>query len=141
MCLIFAPDSAPQTTPGTSENRPTLDATPAARERGPAAVTGREYDRDMRIRFTAEIYEWTARRNWFFVDVPPELGADISDQPRMPRGFGSARVVATVGGTTWSTSIFPLGETYVLPLKKAVLKAEGIGEGDEIEVDLDVLDG
>lgn len=104
-------------------------------------VTGRGYDREMRIRFTAEIYEWTARRNWFFIDVPPELGADISDQPRMPRGFGSVRVVATVGGTTWSTSIFPLGETYVLPLKKAVLKAENIGEGDEIEVDLDVLDG
>ena len=68
-------------------------------------------------------------------------GADISDQPRMPRGFDSVRVVATVGGTTWSTSIFPVGDTYALPLKKAVLKAESIGEGDEIEVDLDVLDG
>ncbi|MBM7829388.1 hypothetical protein JOE59_000093 [Agromyces cerinus] len=95
----------------------------------------------MRIRFTAEIYEWTARRNWFFVDVPAEPSADISDQPRMPRGFDSVRVIATVGGTTWSTSIFPGGETYALPLKKAVLKAEGIGEGDEIVVDLEVLDG
>ena len=104
-------------------------------------VTGRGYDRDMRIRFSAGIYEWTARRNWFFVDVPPEHAADIADRPRMPRGFGSVRVVATVGGTTWSTSIFPLGETYVLPLKKAVLKAEGISEGDEIEVEIDVLDG
>ena len=95
----------------------------------------------MRIRFTAEIYEWSARRNWFFVDVPPEPSADIADQPRMPRGFDSVRVTATVGRTTWTTSIFPGGGTYALPLKRAVLKAEAIGLGDEIEVDLDVHDG
>ncbi|WP_022888579.1 DUF1905 domain-containing protein [Agromyces italicus] len=94
----------------------------------------------MRVDFTAVIYEWSARRNWFFVDVPPEPSADISDRPRMPRGFDSARVTATVGGTTWSTSIFPLGGTYALPLKRAVLKAEQIGEGDEIEVELIVHD-
>lgn len=95
----------------------------------------------MRIRFDAEIYEWQARRNWFFVDVPPEPSADIGDRPRMPRGFGAVRVTATVGATTWSTSIFPSGEVYVLPLKRAVLVAEGIGEGDAIEVRLDVHDG
>lgn len=95
----------------------------------------------MRFHFTAEIYEWTARKNWFFVDVPPEPAADIADQPRMPRGFNSVRVVVTVGSTTWKTSIFPSGEVYVLPIKRAVLKAEDIGEGDEIAVDLDVLDG
>ena len=95
----------------------------------------------MRIRFTASIYEWTARRNWFFVDVPPEPSADIADQPRMPRGFDSVRVTATVGATTWNTSIFPGGDTYALPLKAAVLKAEGIALGDEILVDLDVHDG
>ena len=80
-------------------------------------------------------------QEWFFVDVPPELSAEIADRPRMPRGFNSVRVVATVGSTTWSTSIFPGGDTHALPLKKAVLTAEGIGLGDEIEVDLDVLDG
>jgi Domain of unknown function (DUF1905) len=95
----------------------------------------------MRIRFSAEIYEWSARRNWFFVDVPPEPSADIADQPRMPRGFDSVRVTATVGGTTWNTSIFPSADTYALPLKKAVLNAEGIGLGDEIAVELEVHDG
>lgn len=95
----------------------------------------------MRVDFTAVIYEWTSRRNWFFVDVPAEPSADISDRPRMPRGFDSVRVTATVGGTTWDTSIFPGGGTYALPLKRAVLKAEQIGEGDEIEVSLIVHDG
>jgi hypothetical protein len=95
----------------------------------------------MRIRFTAEVYEWSARRNWFFVDVPPEPSADIADQPRMPRGFNSVRVTATIGGTTWDTSIFPSAESYALPLKRAVLKAEDIAQGDEIDVEVDVHDG
>lgn len=103
--------------------------------RDPRPATG------IRVAFTAEIYEWASRRNWFFVDVPPEPSSDISDRPRMPRGFNSARVTATVGGTTWSTSIFPSGDTYALPLKRAVLEAEQIGEGDVIEVRLTVHDG
>ncbi|HEY1105786.1 DUF1905 domain-containing protein [Agromyces endophyticus] len=90
--------------------------------------------------FSAEIYEWASRRNWFFVDVPPEPSADIADRPRMPRGFGSAPVTVTVGETTWRTSIFPSGDTYALPLKRAVLDAEAIGEGDVIEVRLVVHD-
>jgi len=74
----------------------------------------------MRIRFAAEVYEWSARRNWFFVDVPPEPSADITDQPRMPRGFDSIRVTATVGGTTWNASIFPSADTCALPLKRVL---------------------
>ncbi|GGR13379.1 DUF1905 domain-containing protein [Agromyces mediolanus] len=95
----------------------------------------------MRIRFEAEIYEWEARRNWFFVDVPPEPSADISEQPRMPRGFGAVKVTVSLGGSTWSTSIFPSGGVYVLPLKRAVLRAEQVGEGDTVLVSLDVHDG
>jgi hypothetical protein len=95
----------------------------------------------MRIRFTAEVYEWAARRNWFFVDVPPEPSADIADRPRMPRGFGAVRVTVSIGSTRWGTSIFPMGDHYVLPLKKAVLVAEDLGEGDEAEVSLEVHDG
>lgn len=95
----------------------------------------------MRIRFTAEVYEWRARPNWFFVDVPPEPSADIAERPRLPRGFGAVRVTATLGGTTWTTSIFPGGETYALPLKAAVLRAERVGEGDVVELELEVHDG
>ncbi|QTX03449.1 DUF1905 domain-containing protein [Agromyces archimandritae] len=95
----------------------------------------------MRIRFTAEVYEWAARPNWFFVDVPSEPSADIADRPRMPRGFGAVRVTATIGATTWSTSIFPGGETYALPLKRAVLRAEGLEAGSTARVELEVHDG
>lgn len=96
----------------------------------------------MRFRFTAPLWEWSAQGGWFFVTVPEEHGDDIREVPRMPRGFGSVRVRVTIGGSTWSTSVFPDSKrsSYVLPVKKAVRTAEGIGAGDDVEVALEVLD-
>ena len=57
------------------------------------------------------------------------------------RGFGGVRVDATIGATTWRTSIFPqTGDMYVLPLKRAVREAEGIDPGAIVRVGLFVLD-
>ncbi|WP_353826405.1 DUF1905 domain-containing protein [Agromyces sp. SYSU T0242] len=92
--------------------------------------------------FTATVYRWQDRPadTWFFVDVPEEPSADIRERPRPRRGFGSIRVAATIGGTTWRTSIFPGAERYALPLKKAVRDAEGIGPGDAVEVSIECLE-
>jgi hypothetical protein len=52
------------------------------------------------------------------------------------------RVTATIGGTVWKTSIFPDAKAgvYVLPLKKAVRKAEKVEAGDTatVKVELDL---
>lgn len=98
--------------------------------------------RDMRFRFTAALWEWNAQGGWFFVTLPDEAASDIREVPRMPRGFGSVRVRVTVGGSTWSTSVFPDSKSgsYVLPVKKSVRTAEAIDDGDDIEVALEVLD-
>jgi hypothetical protein len=94
------------------------------------------------FRFTSPVYRWAERAtdSWYFVDVPEEQSDEIRDRPRMPRGFGSVRVRATIGGTTWQTSIFPGRERYALPLKKAVRTAEDLEEGDEVEVVVETLD-
>jgi hypothetical protein len=58
----------------------------------------------------------------------------------VPRGFGSVRVTATIGATTWKTSIFPGSSgQYALPIKKAVRKAEALDVGDTatVRVELD----
>ncbi|KQM81384.1 DUF1905 domain-containing protein [Agromyces sp. Leaf222] len=96
----------------------------------------------MRFEFTAPLWEWTARAEWYFVTVPDEASADIREIPRPPRGFGSVRVRASVGGSTWTTSIFPDSSVgcYVLPVKKAVRVAEGLQEGGDVGVALTVLD-
>ena len=96
----------------------------------------------MRFRFSAPLWEWSAQGGWFFVTLPEAASDDIREVPRMPRGFGSVRVRVTVGGSTWTTSVFPDSKqgSYVLPLKKAVRTAEGIEEGDDVDVALEGLD-
>ena len=57
-----------------------------------------------------------------------------------PRRFGSVKVEATIGGVTWRTSVFPLNSGgYLLPLKAEVRRKAGIGAGDEVTVELDLL--
>ena len=97
----------------------------------------------MIVEFEGEIFRWDARDDaaWFFTALPPELSADIREIPRPPRGFGSVRVRARVGGSDWSTSIFPGSDgVYVLPLKKKVRDAEGLVGGGPVSVRLEVLD-
>jgi hypothetical protein len=54
--------------------------------------------------------------------------------------FGSAKVVATIGATTWSNAVFPdkASGSWSMPVKKVVCVAEGLGEGDSLSVRIDV---
>jgi hypothetical protein len=55
------------------------------------------------------------------------------------RGWGSLKVVAVIGATRWGTSIFPGNEaSWLLPVKAAVRKAEGVAEGDRVTVTLEI---
>lgn len=97
------------------------------------------------IEFDSDVFRWAAREDsaWFFTAVPPELSEEIREIPRPYRGFGSVRVRARVGGSEWTTSIFPSSDSgsYVLPLKKAVRDAEELVDGGPVTVRLEVLDG
>ncbi|MFD6267919.1 DUF1905 domain-containing protein [Nocardia asteroides] len=88
--------------------------------------------------FTAEVWQAPAG-TWHFVALPEPVADEIADRhPRSGPGFGAVPVTVTVGGTTWSTSLFPdkARGTYVLPMKKPVLRAEGLEAGDRAGVRL-----
>jgi hypothetical protein len=92
--------------------------------------------------FDAELWEHDGEGSWHFVSVPLELSEDIRARcAHVARGFGSLRVSARVGGTSWTTSVFPssTGE-YQLPVKKQVRRAERLEAGDVVEVALELLD-
>ena len=56
------------------------------------------------------------------------------------RGFGSVKVTVRVGETSWKTSLFPVKTGgWFLPIKKPVRLAEGLAEGEEVEVELELL--
>lgn len=78
--------------------------------------------------------------SWYFFTLPARIAREIrlvdAGPPR--RGFGSLRVAATIGATTWETSIFPsAGDgSFLLPVKAAVREAEGLQEGKQVKLRL-----
>ncbi len=96
----------------------------------------------MRWWFTAALFRWDSEgASWRFIRVPGDLADDIRIVAET-RGFGSIKVAATVGGTSWSTSLFPekATDSYVLPVKQQVRNAEGLDDGDLVTVELILAD-
>ncbi len=88
----------------------------------------------------ATLWRWqsaTAPGIWFFLTIEGEdadairLAALTGQWQDGRRGFGSARVTATIGDTVWETSVFPHKSSsgWLLPVKASVRKAEGLAEG------------
>jgi hypothetical protein len=95
--------------------------------------------------FETELWLWSAKEgdSWVFVTVPEDVSDEIRDRAGPPRGFGSVRVEATIGATTWRTSVFPNSKeqgTFALPVKKAVRRSEDLEVGDTAAVRLQVID-
>lgn len=100
-----------------------------------------------RLVHTGTLWRWTGggAAAWFFLTIGGEAGEALSATALMrrveglSRGFGSLKVQAAIGDSHFSTSVFPSkGEGWLLPVKASVRKAEGIGEGDAVEVQLEL---
>ena len=98
---------------------------------------------------TGPLWRWTtpsAAAAWHFVTIDGAAGEELSGTAILrrlegnARGFGSIKLTATIGETTFKTSVFPSKEQggWLLPVKASVRKAEGLGEGDMVEVMLEV---
>jgi hypothetical protein len=91
----------------------------------------------------AKLWLWHSdKTSWHFISVPQKVAEEIRLVDAGPKrvGFGSLKVQATIGETTWSTSIFPSAEhkTYVLPVKASVRKAEDLVVDKMVKVKLEV---
>jgi hypothetical protein len=99
----------------------------------------------VKVEFESELWVWDARRDetWTFVSLPVDASEEIRARAGgLRRGFGSLRVRATVGGSSWTTSVFPDSgrNAYVLPVKRAIRAAEALTEGDVTAVTVELLD-
>ncbi|WP_035865624.1 DUF1905 domain-containing protein [Cryptosporangium arvum] len=99
----------------------------------------------MIVTFDAELWIWEARRDesWTFVSLPEDASDDIRDLTAgLERGFGSVRVRARIGLSTWTTSIFPDRKrgAYVLPVKRAIRTAQSLEAGDTTTVEVELID-
>lgn len=93
----------------------------------------------MTIAFSAEIWYWRGPAPFYFVTVPDKESTQIKEIVSLVTyGWGMVPVVARVGKTEFKTALWPKDGRYILPLKDAVRKAEGLEEGDTIAAELDI---
>lgn len=54
------------------------------------------------------------------------------------RGFGSIKVTARIGETSWKTSVFPQNKQseWILLVSKKVMKLEGLAADDQLTVEV-----
>lgn len=102
------------------------------------------------VRFSAPLQIWTNEAENSavgFVILPADAAEQVAGHELMRgmelgkrRGFGSVKVTARVGGSTWDTSVFPQKgrESWFMAVKVGVRRAEGIEEGDLVEIELEL---
>jgi hypothetical protein len=93
----------------------------------------------MNTNFSGELWRWGGGSSWYFVTLPKDLSDVLaSAKNSVPRGFGSVRVAAKVGGSEWHTSVFPDSRSgcYIMPVKKQIRRAEMLEECDRIDVSM-----
>lgn len=97
--------------------------------------------------FTGPMWLWRGQAKdgtpsktaWHFLTIDGDVAEAIrAAAPGRTAAWGSVYVQATIGATEWRTSVFPSRNVsgYLLPVKASVRKAEGLGEGDVVTVQL-----
>ena len=94
-------------------------------------------------RFTASVWKSPGESGWHFLTVPFDIADEIDEISASSRnGFGSVRVEATIGTTTWQTSLFPdsTRRSFLLPVKQGVRASQGVDTGDQVAVSLRLVE-
>lgn len=87
------------------------------------------------ISFSGEIVHWAGRDPASLPRSHGSIVAEIHYAARHgSRGWGRVPVEARIGGTGFTTSLFPRDDTYMLPVKVAVQRAGSVGPGDRVAV-------
>ncbi|MFF8865050.1 DUF1905 domain-containing protein [Streptomyces sp. NPDC015139] len=93
----------------------------------------------MELAFAGPVIEWRGPSPYYFVAVPDPEAADIREVAAMATyGWGVIPVEARIGAITFTTSLFPKDDGYLLPLKNAVRTPQGLAVGDDVAVEMTV---
>jgi len=98
-------------------------------------VSGRFYSDSVDLTISGEIWHWRGPAPFHFVTVPDDEAAALESVSGMVTyGWGMIPVTAQIGDTEWTTSLFPKDGGYIVPVKDAVRKAEGVEVGDAVSL-------
>jgi hypothetical protein len=93
----------------------------------------------MDFAFEAAAISWRGPAPFVFVPVPPEISDEIrSVSKAITYGWGVIPATVRIGQTTFTTSLFPRQGIYLVPVKVQVQRAERVGIGDLVRVQLEI---
>jgi hypothetical protein len=89
----------------------------------------------MDVEATGEVIEWRGPAPYHFVVLPDDAASAVeSVASQVTYGWGVIPVRCRLGGTDFTTSLFPREGGYWLPLKDAVRRAEDVELGHVVTV-------
>jgi hypothetical protein len=89
----------------------------------------------MDLQFSGELWHWRGPAPWYFITVPEAESQVLhAESSAVSYGWGMIPVRVRIGATEWDTSLFPKDGRYVLPVKAAVRRAEGLDDGSTAAV-------
>jgi hypothetical protein len=93
----------------------------------------------MKLSFAGRLLEWRGPSPYYFVPVPEQESADIREVAALATyGWGVVPVQARIGDVAFETSLFPKDGGYLLPVKDAVRRPQGLGPGDDVTVEMTI---
>ncbi|MBD7919301.1 DUF1905 domain-containing protein [Cellulomonas sp. Sa3CUA2] len=87
----------------------------------------------MELRFGGEVVWWRGPSPYHFVALPDPQAARLRVVAScVTYGWGCIPATVTLGATTFRTSIFPRDGGFMVPVKVAARRAEGVELGDDV---------
>lgn len=87
--------------------------------------------------FAAPLVYWRGPAPFHFVAVPPADAAEIRAlAPVLTYGWGAIPARVAIGGTEFTTALFPKDGGYLVPVRDAIRRAEGLALGDTVSMEL-----
>lgn len=79
------------------------------------------------------MFEWRGPAPFTFVSLSEEDSATLAALVAgLSYGWGCIPAEVTLGDTTWTTSLMPKDGAYLVPIKQAIRRAEGVDLGDSL---------
>ena len=95
-----------------------------------------------KYKMKAKVWLYPGLAPWHMVTLPQkesnQIGQLFAD---LHRGWRSLPITATIGKTSWKTSIFfdSKAKAYIMGLKADVRKKENIRKGDTLEFSIEIM--
>lgn len=88
----------------------------------------------------AEVIEWRGPSPYFYLPMSDDDSADFKMDAAGLEYWGQVAVQVVIGDTTFATAVFPKDGRYLVPLRAAIRKAEGIELGTPVSATVRIND-